>query len=83
MNHLVLARHLGQALYRPWERRQQVVTPRQVRRVMALILAQVGTPARAPKLRGKAPGRVKGFRLQPLARHPVVRKRPLGGINTS
>jgi hypothetical protein len=26
MNQLVLARHLGQALYHPWERRRDVVT---------------------------------------------------------
>jgi hypothetical protein len=45
MNQLVLARHLGQALYRPWEHRRQVVTPRQVRLVMPAILRQVGTPA--------------------------------------
>jgi hypothetical protein len=38
MNHLVLARHLGQALYRPWERRREVVTPRQVRRIMPALL---------------------------------------------
>ena len=55
-NLLVLARSFGQALYRPWERRRESVTPRQVRRVMPTILAQVGTPARAPKPRGKSPG---------------------------
>jgi hypothetical protein len=38
MNQLVLARSLGQASYRPWERRRQVVTPRQVRRLVPAIL---------------------------------------------
>jgi hypothetical protein len=38
MNQLVLARSLGQASYHPWERRRQVVTPRQVRRLMPAIL---------------------------------------------
>lgn len=74
MNQLVLARHLGQFLYRPWERRRQIVTPRQVRRVMALILVQVGTPTLPPKPRGKAPGRLKGASIRAAPRLPVVRK---------
>jgi hypothetical protein len=74
MNHLVLARHLGQALYRPWERRRDVVTPRQVRRVMAPILTQVGTPTLAPKPRGKSPGRHKGVQVIKALRYEVVRK---------
>src|SRR5262249_23814399 len=54
MNQLVLARSVGQASYRPWERRRHVVTPRQVRRIMPGILSQVGTPAQGPKPRGKS-----------------------------
>lgn len=74
MNQLVLARELGQVLYRPWERRRQTVTPRQVRRVMPTILEQLGTPTRVPKMRGKAPGRQKGVTPQPPSRYAVVRK---------
>jgi DDE family transposase len=74
MNQLVLARHLGQALYRPWERRRDVVTPRQVRRVMPAILVQVGTPTHLPKPRGKSPGRTKGVRIRAAPRYEVVRK---------
>jgi hypothetical protein len=74
MNHLVLARWLGQAIYRPWERRRERVTPRQVRRGMATILQQVGTPARLPKPRGKSPGRAKGWRPAQAPRFEVVRK---------
>jgi hypothetical protein len=74
MNHLVLARHLGQALYRPWERRREVVTPRQVRRIMPALLQQVGTPARRPKPRGKSPGRGKGMHPAPARRYQIVRK---------
>ena len=74
MNQLVVARSLGQAIYRPWERRRERVTPRQVRRAMAAILPQVGTPARVPKPRGKAPGRVKGYRPAKAPRFEVVRK---------
>jgi hypothetical protein len=75
-NQLYLARELGQALHRPWERTDRPVTPQQVRRVMPAILLQVGTPARACQPRGKAPGRAKGFRPKPAARFPVVWKTP-------
>jgi len=74
MNQLVLARSLGQASFRPWERRQEAVTPRQVRRCMPAILAQLGTPAQAPKTRGKSPGRAKGTSVAKAKRYPVIRK---------
>jgi hypothetical protein len=73
-NHLVLARRLGQALYRPWERRRAQVTPRQVRRVMAAILPQVGTRAQVPKPRGKSPGWPKGTPRRRSARFAVIKK---------
>ena len=74
MNQLVLARSLGQASYRPWERRRQVVTPRQVRRVMPAILQQLGTPARVPKPRGKSPGWPKGMPRRQPERFAVIKK---------
>jgi len=74
LNQLYLARELGQALHRPWERTDRPVTPQQVRRVMPAILLQVGTPARACQPRGKSPGRAKVFRPEPAPRFPVVRK---------
>jgi DDE superfamily endonuclease len=74
VNQLYLARELGQALHRPWERTDRPVTPQQVRRVMSVILLQVGTPARRCQPRGKSPGRAKGFRPEPAPRFPVVRK---------
>jgi hypothetical protein len=74
MNQLVLARSLGQASFRPWERRQEVVTPRQVRRCLPAILAQLGTPTCVPKPRGKSPGRVKGTCVAKAKRYPVIRK---------
>jgi len=76
LNQLYLARELGQALHRPWERKERPVTPQQVRRVMPAILVQLGTPARRCQPRGKAPGRAKGFRPKPAARFPVIRKHP-------
>jgi hypothetical protein len=74
MNSLAVARALGQAIYHPWERRRECVTPRQVRRSMAAILLQVGTPARQPKPRGKSPGRAKGWHPEKAPRFEVVRK---------
>jgi len=74
MNHLVLARSLAQACYRPWERRRQVVTPRQVRRVMPALLQQLGTPACVPKPRGKSPGWRKGTPRRRRARFEVIKK---------
>ena len=74
LNQLYLARELGQALHRPWERTDRPVTPQQVRRVMPTILVQLGTPARPCQPRGKSPGRAKGFRPAPAVRFPVVWK---------
>lgn len=73
-NLLVLARPLLEGSYRPWETRPAVPTLTQVRRAMPTLLHQLGTPARAPQLRGKAPGRAKGFHPKPRLRHPVIRK---------
>jgi hypothetical protein len=73
-NLLVLARPLVQGCYRPWETRSSLPTLAQVRRAMPTLLQQLGTPARAPQLRGKAPGRAKGFHPKPRTRHPVIRK---------
>jgi hypothetical protein len=73
-NQLLVAKHLGQAVLRPWESKERAVTPRQVRRVMPGILVQVGTPARRPKPRGKAPGWPTGRIRTPAPRFAVVRK---------
>ncbi|MBA2287077.1 MAG: transposase [Ktedonobacteraceae bacterium] len=73
-NLLVLARPLVEGCYRPWETRHSVRTLAQVRRALPTLLRQLGTPARPPQLRGKAPGRAKGFHPKPRTRHPVIRK---------
>lgn len=72
-NQLVLARSLVPGIYRPWETRRSVVTLTPVRRAMPTILMPLGTPARPPHPRGKAPGRAKGFHPKPAAHHPVSR----------
>jgi hypothetical protein len=73
-NQLLLAKHLGQALLRPWESKERAVTPRQVRRVMPSILLPVGTPAQPPKPRGKSPGWPKGRVRTPAPRFAVIKK---------
>jgi hypothetical protein len=73
-NQLLLCKHLGQALVRPWESKARAVTPRQVRRVMPSILSQVSTPAVRPKPRGKSPGWPKGRVRTPAPRFAVVIK---------
>lgn len=75
-NQLVLARPLAVIVHRPWEVAARPVTPQQVRRVMARIITQVGTPARPPRPRGNSPGRAPGAVVRPAPRHPVIRRTP-------
>jgi len=76
---LWLARFLAQAMPRPWERylpqgRVGVASPTTTQRDFGRIIRQIGTPAVAPKARGKSPGRTQGTRLVPRPRHQVVKK---------
>lgn len=73
-NQLCLARDLGQALHRPWERKERPITPGQVRRMMPSLLLQLGTPARLCRPRGIAPGRAQGFHPEPSTRFSVTCK---------
>jgi hypothetical protein len=75
-DHLVLARSLVQAEFRPWENKQRPSTPQQVRRGMGKLLAHLGTPARPPQPRGKAKGRIKGAKGKLAPRFAVIRKTP-------
>jgi hypothetical protein len=77
-NQLVLACPLLAAVRLPWESPTRAVTPQQVRRAMAAILATLGTPAHPPKVRGKSPGWPKGRARTPAPRFPVVKKSPSG-----
>jgi hypothetical protein len=73
-NQLVLARNAVAAQRYPWEAQQRAATPRQVRRAMNQILAQLGTPTQPPQPRGKSSGRRCGAKVKPAPRYPVVSK---------
>jgi hypothetical protein len=75
-NQLVLARPQVEGERRPWDSRTRPTSPRQVRRAMGRIIAQLGTPARPPQRRGKAPGRMVGAVVKRATRYAVVRKSP-------
>lgn len=59
----------------PWQSPQDSLTPGRVAQAFAGILAGIGTPAPAPKPRGKSPGRVKGQKPTPRLPYPTVKKR--------
>jgi DDE superfamily endonuclease len=73
-NQLVLARDLADAQRQPWESQKRPATPRQVRRAMPRIVAQLGTPALTPQLRGKSAGRARGTKVTRATRYSVVCK---------
>jgi len=76
---LWLARSLTDALPRPWERylprpETGIAPPAQVQRDFERIIRLMGTPAQAPKPRGIAPGRVRGYQPKRRTRQPVIKK---------
>ncbi|MBV9174043.1 MAG: transposase [Chloroflexi bacterium] len=75
---LWLARPLMSEVRLPWEhpRPDGLITPGQVHRNFTGILVRVSTPARAPRRRGKSPGRQKGARLTPPFHYQVARRGP-------
>ncbi len=75
-NQLVIARDFIPALLRPWENKHRTPTPQNVRRGLATILSQLGSPAHPPQPRGKSKGRTFGTKLRKRMRFPVVRKKP-------
>jgi len=75
-NEIGLARAQAQAQRLPWENPRRPLSPRQVRRVLARIIAQEGTPAAPPRPRGQSPGRACGAVVRRAPRHPVIRKGP-------
>ena len=71
---LFLARDLVVDAPLPWQRRQVLKTPGRVRQGFGGLFAMLGTPALAPKQRGKAPGWPVGRQRRRPARYAVVKK---------
>jgi hypothetical protein len=75
---LWLARPAVADMRLPWERPVDAprLSPGRVRRGMAGLLGTLGTPARAPRPRGKSPGRRPGQCPGRAVRYPVQRREP-------
>lgn len=73
-NQLYLARPVAETVRQPWESQHRELTPQQARRAMSRILAELGTPARPPKLRGKSPGRKVGAVVRKAPRFKTIYK---------
>ena len=77
---LHVVRDIAGRSVRSWERYKptppagQPATPSQARRGFGRLLPELGTPASAPRPRGKSPGRPKGYHPQPRQRFEVVYK---------
>jgi len=73
---LFLARALVQDQPLPWQKPQSDLTPGRVLRGLGALFSQIGTPARPPQTRGKAPGWPKGRpRTRPKRYKPVKRSK--------
>ncbi|MGG6298354.1 NF041680 family putative transposase [Leptolyngbya sp. AN02str] len=59
----------------PWQSAQEKLSPGRVAQAFASILAAIGTPAVAPKPRGKSPGRAPGHHPPARIGYPTVKKR--------
>jgi hypothetical protein len=75
---LWLGRELVADARLPWERvaASGALSPGRVRRAFGRLLLTLGTPARPPRPRGKAPGRSRGQCPGPAPRFPVQRRAP-------
>ena len=73
---LLLARSVVADRRLPWEAPlpPRKLTPTRVLRGFATLLPRIGTPARAPKPRGRSPGRPKGSLSGRAKRYPTLKK---------
>ena len=73
---LRLARSIVADRRLPWEKplSQERLTPTRVLRAFCGLLPDLGTPANAPKPRGRSPGRPEGSRSGPARRYPAIKK---------
>jgi hypothetical protein len=71
---LWLARPIGIDKPLPWQKVQKEMTPGRVCQGMCNIFAEISTPTKMPKCRGKAPGWTKGRLRRRRTRFDVVKK---------
>ena len=71
---LWLARPQVQDSPLPWQKASPNLSPGRTANAFAQVLAVIGTPAPAPKLRGKSPGWTPGQPRSRRIRYPTVRK---------
>ena len=79
---LWLARDLVTQYRLPWQSAKIDLSPGRVAQCVAghpprsifTLLVEIGTPAIAPKLRGKSTGRAIGYKCTPRTRYPVAKK---------
>jgi hypothetical protein len=72
---LWLARNEVQDSPLPWQKSLRNLSPGRTANAFAAVLAVIGTPAPAPKPRGKSPGWTPGQPRSRRIRYPTVRKR--------
>ena len=71
---IFLARRIVADAPLPWHKPQPRLTPQRVQQSIRPIFEQIGSPARGPKKRGKAPGWPPGRQSTPKQRYAVVKK---------
>jgi hypothetical protein len=72
---LWLAKPLVEDHHLPWQKPQTNLTPERVAQSLFSLLPEIGTPAIAPKTRGKSLGWQKGQKRKKRKTYPVVKKR--------
>jgi hypothetical protein len=71
---LWLARDLVRDYHLPWQKPVTNLTPGRAAQSIFPLLVKIGTPAAAPKRRGKSPGWPIGLPRTPKTRYPLVKK---------
>jgi DDE superfamily endonuclease len=71
---IFMAREVVKDQPRPWQKAQTELTPGRVQQSLGPLFAGIGTPARAPKTRGKSPGWKKGRLRTKRTRYPLIKK---------
>jgi len=71
---LYLGRDLVQDCRLPWQKTLTTLTPGRILQGFQMLFAQIGTPTRPVKMRGKSPGWAKGRKRSPPQRFKTVKR---------